>query len=313
MAAARPPGELAGGQAGTGAFLGVHGVFGALGQEIVVGAGPAQGLLQIALGHFFGRSVVRGVAQQLVGGHGMEHVVRTLFAALDLPARDLRDGEQGLGQHVEAQVLAGEIAALDIPVLVDPAAGLDAAAAQARLAAEKAAPVAAARDVVAQRAVDKGLQGEAGRRGLGHVAHLVHRQLPRQHDPGKTIGGQGGQGQGMGDIGQGGQVQLTLETGLPGHDGHADVLDDERVRAHVLGQAHDEPAGLVGLVGLEQGVDGHVGADVFAPGQFGQGGQLGNGKVAGQHARGKVLEAGIHGVGAGGHGGQKRRRIARWG
>lgn len=40
---------------------------------------------------------------------------------------------------------------------------------------------------------------------------------------------------GVGQVGQGGQKQPALETGLPGQIQHGQILDDQAVRAHLAG------------------------------------------------------------------------------
>ena len=189
---------------------------------------------------------------------------------------------------------------------VDPAAGLHATAAQAAFAAHIAGPVTAPGHAIAQRPVDETFQIKAVRAGFAHAPDLVDGQFARQNHP---VGAQRPglkQGFGVGQVGQGGQEQPALETGLPGQIQHGQILDDQPVRAHLAGQTRGQPVGGGAFAGFDQGVHGHVDARVFGVGQIREPGQLGEAEVFRLHAGRKMLQAQINGVGSGGQGRQKR-------
>ena len=327
-------------------------------QEAGPAAGTAQGHPEDGLGVLAGLRVAGVVAQHAVGRDHVIDVVRALLAAFDLPRDQMRDVQQGLGQHVQREVQTGEeaavaplagiaalgtgtarvaaavmtVAALFAGLLsglfgqgrgsgaalavdaagkkaafasllaVDAAAGLHAAAAQAALAAHVTGPVAAARHAVAQRAVDEAFQIQPFGAGLAHGADLVDGELARQDDAaGAQVPG-GLQALRMRDVGQGGEVDLALETGLPRQIQHGQILHDDAVGAHLTGQAMEETVGRRGLLRLDQHVHGHIDAGLFLVGQVGEARKVGKAEVLGLHAGRKVLQAQVHGVGAGGQG-----------
>ena len=185
---------------------------------------------------------------------------------------------------------------------VDAATGLHAAAAQAALAAHVAGPVAAPRHAVAQRAVDEAFQIQPFGTGLAHGADLVDGELARQDDAAgaQVLGGL--QALRVRDVGQGGEVDLALETGLPRQIQHGQILHDDAVGAHLPGQTMDETVGRRGLLRLDQHVHGHIDAGLFLVGQVGEARKVGKAEVLGLHAGREVLQAKVHGVGAGGQG-----------
>ena len=316
-------------------------------QEAGPAAGTAQGHLEDGLGILADLRVAGIVAQHAIGRDHMIDVVRALLAAFDLPRDQMRDMQQGLGQHVQREVQTGEetpvaalagiaalgpgaarvttavtaVAALFPPLFaglllrlsgktgrrraalaVDTAAGLHAAAAQAALAAHVAGPVAAAGHAVAERAVDETFQIQPFGAGLAHGADLVDGELARQDDAaGSQIPG-GLQALRMGDVGQGGEVDLALETGLPRQIQHGQVLHDDAVGPHLPRQAVDEAVGGRGLLRFDQHVHGHIDAGLLLVGQVREARKVGEAEVLGLHAGRKVLQAQIHGVGAGGQG-----------
>ncbi|KAF5047569.1 hypothetical protein DSECCO2_459180 [anaerobic digester metagenome] len=286
------------------------GVRGPVAEKVVVRARPAQGHLQQFLGGLALGRVVAGVTQHAVGLDRVEYVVRPLLAALDLPGLDLVHTAQGAHQHVQGQVVAGEERAPLVLLHVLPPAGLHAAAAQAALAAQIAGPVAAARNGVAQGAVHEDLQAQAFGAVGGHGLDLVDGQLARQD---QAVHAQGQDLRQAGDgpaVGQGREVQLALEACLTGQGRQAEVLHDEGVGPHLLRQSVNETSGLGQFGRLEQVVHGHV--HPHAPGmcQFGQGREFGQGEVLRFHARGKILEAAVDGVGSGRHRSQKAVGVA---
>ena len=231
--------------------------------------------------------------------------MRPLFAALDLPGIYLVHATQRAHQNIEGQVVAREQRPFLVLLLILAAAGLNAATAQSALATQIARPVAAARDRIAQGAVHKDFQAQAFGAVGGDGFDLVYGQLAGQDQP---VHAQRQNLRQTGDgaaVGQGREVQLALESSLPRQGRQAQILYDECVRTHLPGQAMDEPTGLVQFRGLEQVVHGHMHPDALGVRQLGQGRKLGQGKILCLHARGKVLEAAIYGVGSGSDGGQK--------
>ena len=113
-----------------------------------------------------------------------------------------------------------------------------------------------------------------------------------------------------GEIGQRGEEEPSLETGLPGYVHKGQVLHDEPVRLHLPGQPVDEAVGGRRFAGFDQRIHGHIDAGLFAVGKVGQTGELGQAEVLRLHTGGKMLEAQIDGVGSGGKARQEGGRIA---
>lgn len=76
-----------------------------------------------------------------------------------------------------------------------------------------------------------------------HGADLVDGELARQDDAAgaQVLGGL--QALRVRDVGQGGEVDLALETGLPRQIQHGQILHDDAVGAHLPGQTMDETVG----------------------------------------------------------------------
>jgi hypothetical protein len=109
----------------------------------------------------------------------------------------------------------------------------------------------------------------------------------------------------MGEVGQGGEEEAALKSRLPGQIQEGQVLDNQAVGAHLPGQAGGQAVGLGGLVGLEQGVHGHIDARAGSVGQIRKARKLGKAEVFGLHPGGKVFQPQVYGVGPGGQSGQK--------
>ena len=285
----------------------------ALRQEPGAGRRTAQRHFENLFGVLAGLRIVRVVAQHLVGRDDMIDVVRPLLAAFDLPAIEVRDVGNGLGEHVQREVEAGEEPPGMAALLVHAAAGLHAPAPQAALAAHVARPVAAARNAPAQRTVDEAFQVEALGAGFAHAPDFVDGQLARQDDAVRAQFLRRQQGCGMRQIGERGQEQAALVSGLTREREQAGVLNDQAVRLHVAGETGDEASGGGHVVGLHQRVEGDVDAPVVLVGEFDHAGKLGGTEVVRLHAGGKMFEAEVYGVGSGGHRREERLRIARRG
>ena len=95
-------------QARTGLAVGRGGHVVFLGQKARPAAGAAQGHFQNFLGGLAGLGVAGVVPQHAVGRDHMVDVMRAFFAAFDFPGYQVRDVQQGLGQHVQGKVQAGE-------------------------------------------------------------------------------------------------------------------------------------------------------------------------------------------------------------
>ncbi len=196
-------------------------------------------------------------------------------------------------------------------LLVDAPAGLDAAPAQAALAAHIARPVAAAGHAVAERALDKAFQIESLRAGRAHGADLVDGKLPRQDD---AVGAQFfgfPQGQRVRDIGERGKEESPREPRLPGKVKQPRVLDDQAVGPHPGGKPGNEPPGGAALPGFDQGVHGYIDAAASFVGQVGEARKLAGAEIFRLHACGKMLESHIERVGSGGQGGEERGGVPR--
>ncbi len=158
--------------------------------------------------------------------------------------------------------------------------------------------------------MDEAFQVKAVRTGFAHAADLVNGQFARQNSPVSAQGPGLKQGFGVGQVGQGGQKQAALKTGLPGQIQHGQILDDQAVRAHLPGQTRGQTVGGGAFAGLDQGVHGHIHPRVFGMGQIREPGQFGKAEVFRLHAGGKMLQAQINGIGPGGQGRQKRGRVS---
>ena len=150
--------------------------------------------------------------------------------------------------------------------------------------------------------MDEAFQIQPFGTGLAHGADLVDGELARQDDAAgaQVLGGL--QALRVRDVGQGGEVDLALETGLPRQIQHGQILHDDAVGAHLPGQTMDETVGRRGLLRLDQHVHGHIDAGLFLVGQIGEARKVGKAEVLGLHTGREVLQAQVHGVGAGGQG-----------
>ena len=157
--------------------------------------------------------------------------------------------------------------------------------------------------------MDEKLQVQALGRGGGRPADFVDGQLARQDDARGSQRPCRLQGFGMGDVGQGGQVQLSPVARLAGQFQQAGVLKDEGVRPGVAGHAHHEAARRGHVAGFDQGVEGDIYPAPLAFRQVDHARQFGRAEVVGSGAGGKMLEPHVYGVGSGGQGGEKGGRI----
>ena len=124
--------------AGTGRLFGRgHTVF-PLGQKAPVRTGAPQRHFQQFLGVLSGAGVRPVVAQHPVGCDAVVDVMRPFLAALDFPAAQAGNVKQRPHQHVKGKILTGEKAAFMAFLVVNAAAGLHAASAQAAFAAQVA-------------------------------------------------------------------------------------------------------------------------------------------------------------------------------
>ena len=115
----------------------------------------------------------------------------------------------------------------------------------------------------------------------------------------------------MGHVGEGGEEEAARIARLPGEVEEARVLEDDAVRGNPAGQPGEEPPGRAALAGLDEGVHGHIDAGPGLVGQVGEAAKLARAEILRLHARGKVLEPHIDGVGAGGERRQEGGRVAR--
>ena len=114
----------------------------------------------------------------------------------------------------------------------------------------------------------------------------------------------------MGHIGEGGEEETARIARLPGEVEEARVLEDDAVRGNAAGEPGEEPPGRAAFARLDQGVHGHIDAGAGLVGQVGEAEKLARAEILRLHARGKMLEPHIDGVGAGGERRQKGGGVA---
>lgn len=240
----------------------------------------------------------------------MVDIVGAFFAAFYLQAADMGYFRQSLDQHVEGKILTGEEAAFATFLPVDAAAGLHAAAAQTAFAPEIARPVAAAGNAPAKSPVNEHFKVHVFGGLLVHQADFVDGKLARQHHALHAELLHGRQVAGMGNIGEGGKMQFSLEPRLTRHLDEPYVLNDETVGLGVALESLDESSGGKNVAPLDEGVEGHIDSAAVLVGQIHHARKFGGAEVFRPRAGGEVLEAEVGGIRAGGHACQKAGHVA---
>ena len=149
--------------------------------------------------------------------------------------------------------------------------------------------------------MDEHFQPQTRWTGGPHDPHFVDIQLARQNH---LINAQSiprpREGRRKTDVGQGGQMDFTLESRPARQRNQTQILDDKGVGPDSVYQGLDPSGGLVQVPGRQQGIQGDIDPHTAPVGQGGQDRQFGQGEILGRHARGQVLQAAVDRVGTGG-------------